>query len=155
VLRQRSLVLVALAIAVPATAQTFGFPVRETAAVCLSIGEASYRIAAPGEHADYVVRIDPAAAAPDVRVQLTGTIDEADFVFIDGSGSAAPCLGGKTVKINAAGPADLTVGFASSSAPADYRIYVRSRSLAPEEAAALYAAAHLPARRLAHASGSN
>ena len=154
-LRQRSLVLVALAIAVPATAQTFGFSARETAAVCLSIGAASYRIAAPGEHADYAVRIDPAAAAPDVRMQLTGTIDEADFVFIDGSGSAARCPGARTVKINAAGPADLTVGFASSSAPADYRIYVRSRSLAPEAAAALYAVAHLPARRLAHANGSN
>jgi hypothetical protein len=88
-------------------------------------------------------------------MQLTGTVDEADFVFIDGSGSAARCPGGKTVRISAAAPADLTVGFANSSAPADYRIYVRSRSLAPEAAAALYAAAHLPARRLAHANGSN
>ena len=154
-LRQRSLVLVALAIAVPATAQTFGFPARETAAVCLSIGAASYRVAAPGEHADYTVRVDPAAAAPDVRVQMAGTIDEADFIFIDGGGAAARCPAGKSVKITAAGPADLTVGFANASAPPDYRIYVRSRSLAPEAAAALYAVAHLPARRLAHANGSN
>ena len=32
----------------------------------------SYRIAAPGAHAEYTVRIDPAAAAPDVRIQLAG-----------------------------------------------------------------------------------
>jgi hypothetical protein len=154
VLRQRFLVLVAIAIAVPATAQTFGFSVRATAAVCLAIGDASYRIAGPGEHADYTVRIDPAAAAPDIRVQLTEAIDDADFVFIEGSGETR-CHGGKSVRIDAAAPADLTVGFASSSAPADYRIYVRSRSLAPEAAAALYTAARLPARRLAHANGAN
>ena len=152
-LRQRFLVLVALAIAVPATAQTFAFSVRATA-VCLAIGDASYRIADPGEHADYTVRIDPAAAAPDIRVQLTETIDDADFVFIEGSGETR-CHGGKSVKIDAAAPADLTVGFASSAAPADFRIYVRSGSLAPEAAAALYAAARLPAPRLAHANGSN
>ena len=154
VLRQRFLVLAAIAIAVPATAQTFGFSVRATAAVCLAIGDASYRIADPGEHADYTVRIDPAAAAPDIRVQLTETIDDADFVFIEGNGETR-CRGGKSVRIDAAAPADLTVGFASSSVPADYRIYVRSRSLPPEAAAALYAAAHGPARRLAHANGSN
>ena len=154
-LRQRSLVLVALAIAVPATAQTFGFSVRETAAVCLSIGGASYRIAAPDEQANHTVRIDPAAAAPDIRIRLTETIDDADFVFIEGSGNAARCPGGRTVRIDADAPADLTVGFANSSAPADYRIYVRSRSLAPEAAAALYAVAHLPARKLAHANSSN
>ena len=152
-LRQRSLVLVLLAIAVPATAQTFGFSIREAPAICLAIGDTSYRVARPGEHADYTVRIDP-AAAPDVRVALTATIDEADFVFVEGSGETR-CHGGKSVKIDAAAPADLTVGFASSSAPGDYRIYVRSRSLSPEAAAALYAAARLPARRLAHANGAN
>ena len=153
-LRQRSLVLVLLAIAVPATAQTFGFSIREAPAICLAIGDTSYRVARPGEHADYTVRIDP-AAAPDVRVAQTGTIDEADFVFIEGTDSTARCQGGRSVKIDAGAPADLTVGFANSSAPADYRLYVRSRSLGPEAAAALYAAAHLPARRLARANGSN
>jgi len=145
---------VAIAIAIPATAHTFGFSVHGTTAACLAIGDASYRIAGPGEHADYTVRIDPAAATPDIRVQLTGTIDHADFVFIEGSGETR-CQGGKSVKVDAAAPADLTIGFANSSAPADYRIYVRSRSLSPEAAAALYAAAHLPARPLARTNGSN
>ena len=114
-LRRRSLVLVAIAIAIPATAQTFGFSVDGTTAACLAIGDASYRIAGPSEHADYTVRIDPAAATPDIRVQLTGTIDDADFVFIEGSGESR-CQGGKSVKVDAAAPADLTIGFANSSA---------------------------------------
>lgn len=153
-LRQRSLVFVLLAVAVPATAQTFGFSIGSSAPVCLSIADARYRLAAPGEHADYTVRIDPAAEAPDVRVQLTATIDDADFVFVEGGAGASHCQGSKAVKIDPAAPADLTVGFASSSAPADYRIYVRSRSLSPEAAAALYAVAHRPPRRLARANGS-
>jgi hypothetical protein len=102
---------VAIAIAIPATAHTFGFSVHGTTAACLAIGDASYRIAGPGEHADYTVRIDPAAATPDIRVQLTGTIDHADFVFIEGSGETR-CQGGKSVKVDAAAPADLTIGFA-------------------------------------------
>ena len=153
---RQSLVLLLLAIAVPATAQSFRLTAT-SAPVCVSIGDTSYRIAAPGERADYTVRIDPNAAAPDVRVRLTETIDEADFVFIE-DGDAPRCAGGKIVKIDPAAAApDLTLGFVSSSAPSDYRIYVRARSVAPEAAAALYAAAHMRARRLAGraANGSN
>lgn len=153
-LRRRSVVLVLLAIAVPATAQTFGFSIGAPAAVCLSIADVSYRIAAPGERADYTVRIDSGGAVPDIRVQLTAAVDEADFVFVEGSG-AARCTGAKTVKTITAGPADLTIGFANTSTPADYRIYVRSPLLTAEAAAALYAAARMPARRLAGANASN
>lgn len=154
-LRQRWLVFALLAVAVPATAQTFGFSIGSNAPVCLSIAEARYRLAAPGERADYTVRIDPTAETPDVRVQLTATIDDADFVFVEGGTGTSPCQDSKAVKIDSAAPADLTLGFASSSAPANYRIYIRSRSLSPEAAAALYAAAHLPPRRLARANASN
>ena len=119
-------------------------------AACLAIGDATYRIAAPGEHADYTVRIDPAAAAPDIRIQLTETLDEADFVFVDDGGGAALPARQRSVKIDAAAPArshgrlrelrQRRPTIASTCAP------VRS---SPEAAAALYAAAHLPARRLA------
>lgn len=152
-LRQRSLVLLIVAVALPATAQTFRASVRETAPICLAIGPENYRFAGAGEHADTVVRIDP-AATPDVRIRFTETIDEADFVFVEGSGSAARCQG-KTVKVDTSAPADITVGFASASAPADYRIYVQSRSLSPETVAAFYAAARMPARRLARANSAN
>jgi hypothetical protein len=146
---RRSLVLVLLAITVPAAAQTFGFGAG-TSAACLSIGNTGYRLVSPGDRADYTVRIDPAAQAPDIRIQLTETIDEADFVFIE-DGDTPRCAGlrEKTVKIDAQAAPDFTIGLARASVPPDYRIYVRARTLAPEAAAALYAAAHMPARRLA------
>ena len=158
---RRSLVLVLLAIAVPAAAaQTFGFSARSSAPACLSIGDTSYRIASPGDRADYTVRIDPAAPAPDVRIRLTETIDEADFVFIADGNDAPRCargiFGGKTVKIvSAAAAGDLTIGFARASVAADYRIYLRGDALAPEAAAALYAAAHMPFRLAGRANGAH
>ena len=44
---------------------------------------------------------------------------------------------------------DLVVGFVSAAVSADYRIYVHSRWLEPQAAAALFAAAHAPAKKLA------
>jgi hypothetical protein len=139
-----------LAAAVPATAQTFGFSLGSAAPVCLAIGNATWRLARGS--ADVTVRIDPAAATSDVRIKLLETADEADFIFVD-DGATPACHGAsaiKSVKIDPAAAApDLTVAFASAAAPADYRIYVRSRWLAPEAVAALFAAAHMPARTLA------
>jgi hypothetical protein len=139
-----------LAAAVPATAQSFGFSLGSAPPVCLAIGNATWRLARSG--ADVTVRIDPAAATSDVRIKLVETADEADFVFVD-DGAPPACQGAaatRSVKIDPAARApDLTVGFASGSAPADYRIYARSRWLAPEAVAALFAAAHMPMRILA------
>jgi hypothetical protein len=143
--RGRIVGLLMLAIAVPATAQTFGLSLGTAPQACLSIGNGAWRIAA--DRADVTVRIDPAANAPDVRVAFAEAVDEADFVFVD-DGAAPVCPRGavKTVKIDPA--ADLVVGLAAPGTPADYRIYVRSRWLEPQIAAALFAAAHAPTRRL-------
>lgn len=154
-LRNRKvLVLLLLAVAVPATAQTFGFSISEAVpSVCLAIGDTTYRIASGNIHADYTVRIDPAAPTPDLRIQLAETADMADFVFVDDGDAPARCPRGasgiKSVRADAAAPApDLVLGLATSAMPADYRIFVRSRFLAPETAAMLFAAAHIPARVL-------
>ena len=139
-----------LAAAVPATAQTFGFSLRSAPPMCLAIGNATWRLARSG--ADLTVRIDPAAATSDVRIRLVETADEADFIFVD-DGAPPSCRGASAIKSVTIDPAaaapDLTIGFASDSAPADYRIYARSRWLAPEAVAALFAAAHMPMRILA------
>ena len=154
VLRNRKvLVLLLLAVAVPATAQTFGFSIGEAVpSVCLAIGDTTYRIASGNVHADYTVRIDAAAPTPDLRIQLAETADMADFVFVDDGDAPARCPRGasgiKSVRADAAAP-DLVLGFTTSAMPADYRIFVRSRFLAPETAAMLFAAAHIPARALA------
>ena len=147
------LVFLMLALAVPATAQTFGFSIGAAPQACLLIGDAGYRTTTNNLGADLTVRIDPAAAAPDMRIQIAETADEADFVFVDDGNAPPTCRHGaraiKSVKIDAAGTTpDLVVGFVTA-APADYRIYVRSRWLSPEATAALFAAAHIPVRKLA------
>jgi hypothetical protein len=147
---RRILVLILSAIAIPATAQTFGFSVRAPAA-CLPVGNAMYRLAAPGTQAEYTVRIDPAAPAPDVRIHLAESPDEADFVLVDDDGEAPHgCHGAaiRSVMIDAAtSTPDLVVGLSADPASADTRIYVRSHAFAPESAAALLATAHLAGRR--------
>lgn len=138
-----------LAAAVPATAQTFGFSLGSAPPVCLEIGNATWRLARSG--ADVTVRIDPAAATSDIRIKLVETADEADFVFVD-DGAPPTCPRGsaiKSVRIDPAAVPDLVVGLARDDSPADYRVYARSRWLAPEATAALFAAAHMPARILA------
>src|SRR5262249_23323032 len=106
----------------------------------------TYRLAEPGVRADDTIRIDPAAAAPDIRIQMVETADEADFIFVD-DGEPPSCRPGptrnRTVRVDADAPRpDLLLGFAGASVPADYRIFVRSRAIAPEAIAALFAAAH-------------
>lgn len=152
---RRLLVLALAAFALPATAQTFDFPASSSAAACLLVANARYRLALPGEWADYTVRLDPAAAAADVRVQLTASIDAADLVLISDdrtgggceTGAAAAATRTKTIRIDPAATApDLTIALVSDEAGADYRIYLRGDALAPETAAALFAAAQTGTR---------
>ena len=139
-----------LAVALPAAAHTFAFSPGSAAEACLAIGNTTYRLARGA--ADVTVRIEPSAAAPNVRIQLAETPDEADFILVD-DGAPPACGAAANVKNVSIAPGitavDLVVGFASGSAPADYRIYVRSRWIALETVAALFAAAHMPPRRLA------
>ena len=151
---RRVLLLLLLAIAIPATAQTFNLTLGLTEPpACLALGNTAYQIAASGTRADYTVRIDPATTSPDIRIALSDTPDDADLVLVD-DGDAAPGCGShsaaKRVKIDAeAASPDLIIGVATAPAPADYRIYVRSRELEPVAAAALYAVSKAAPRKLA------
>jgi hypothetical protein len=137
-------ILLLLAAAVPATAQTFGFSLGAPAGnVCLSIDAVTYRVSANASRPDYTVRIGPNEPSPDVRVHLAATPDEADFVLVDDGEMPAPCRtragAAKTVKVSAdAAAPDLVVGLAAADA-ADLRVYARSERLSPEAAAALFA----------------
>ena len=141
-----------LLVAIPATAQTFG-PGRSDPA-CLVVGNTTYRIAAPGARTDYTVRID--SSAPDIRIELTDTPDMADLVLVDDGATPAACRGGapiKDVKIDADATApDVTIGFAAPSAPADYRIFIRSEGVEPTAAAALFAASRTAVRKGHHSN---
>jgi hypothetical protein len=136
-------ILLLLAAAVPATAQTFGFSLGHSARnVCLSIGTATYRVSANAVRPDYTVRIAPNELSPDVRIHLAATPDDADFVLVDDGETPARCdaRATRTVKVSADAVApDLVVGLAPTADVADYRVYVRSGRLSPEAAAALFA----------------
>ena len=138
-----------LAAALPAAAHTFGFSPGSTSQGCLAIGNTTYRLARGGS--DVTVRIDSAAAAPGLRVKLSETADDADFVLVD-DGAPPACATTSNVKNVSIAPggaaADLVVGFAGGAAPTDYRNYVRSRWIAPETAAVLFAAAHRPLQKV-------
>jgi len=133
-------ILLLLAVAVPATAHTLGFSLGLSAkSVCLEIGNATYRLSEDATAADYTVRIDPGAAT--MRVHLAESPDNADFVLVDDGVAQAACRGGaatRTVAVTTTGEAGLTVALAPEAA-ADYRIFVRSERLSPEAAAALFA----------------
>lgn len=141
-----------LAVAVPATAQTFGFSLGSSPrAVCLAIADTTYRVADATMRADYTVRVDPSEPAPDIRIHFATAPDAADFVLVD-DGETPNCSarGARTVKVSAdARPADLVVGLAPADT-ADYRIYVRSERITPQAAAALFAVARkAPGRAVA------
>jgi hypothetical protein len=141
---------IALAVALPAAAHTFGFSAASVPQACLAIGNTTYRLGRGG--ADVTVRIDSAAVAPSLRVKLTGTPEDADFVLVD-DGTPWACTATSNitdVRIARGSDApDLVVGFASGATSADYRIYVRSRWIAPETVAVLFAAAHRPLQKIA------
>ena len=146
--------LLLLAAAVPATAQTFGFSLGSSSRdVCLSIGAVTYRVSANAARPDYTVRIGPNELSPDIRVHLATTPGDADFVLVDDGETPVRCdtragSATKTVKVSADAPApDLIVGLAAEDA-ADYSVYVRSERLTPEAAAAVFAVTR---RRPSHA----
>jgi hypothetical protein len=151
---RRYLVLVLAAFALPATAQTFDFPAASNTSGCISVANARYRVARPDEWADYTVRVDPAATAADVRVHLTASIDAADLVLIGDDSVATGCESGsagamatRTIRIDPGATApDLTIALVNDEAGADYRIYLQGSTLAPEAAAALFAAAQIGTR---------
>jgi hypothetical protein len=141
----------ALAVALPVAAHTFGLVPGTAPQACLTIGSTIYRLA--GGDADVAVRIDHSAAVPGLRIALAETPEEADFVLVD-DGAAPNCRTATNVKevsIAAGTTADLTVRLEDGAAAADYVLYVRSRWITPETAAALFAAAHIPVRRVAGA----
>ena len=133
--------LMALAVAVPAaTAGSFFSPSASPAKPCFAAGNAAYELSSSAA-ADYIVRIDNAAAKPSLRLQLVDDPAAADFVMVDDGDATQACSGAaslKTVRVDAAAEQpDLTVTL--SRADADTKIYVRSASFSEQDAAALFA----------------
>ena len=92
-----------------------------------------------------------------MRVQLSDSADSADFAVIDdvdnsGAGSCAANPATRLVSISSSPSADAPVIYLSPDGPADYRIFVRSKTFTARDAAALVVGAGGGHRRLVAAA---
>lgn len=132
--------LLVLIIGVPAAAAASYFTANATPErPCFIAGNAAYRIS-DSAAANYTVRVDNAAAASSLHMQLVDDPAVADFVLVDDDGindcKAATSV--KSIRVDATAPTpDLTV--ALSRQPAATKIYVRSANFSEQDAAAMFA----------------
>jgi hypothetical protein len=108
-------------------------------------------------HADLHVSFTDDPTLATVRVQISESAEAADFVVIDDvdSSEAGACPANtptRQVAISASSSAGEPVIYLSPEGPADYRVFVRSRTFSARDAAALIVGASGGHRRLAAAS---
>ena len=109
---------------------------------CIAVANTSVEIAALPWNADLHVAFTDDPALATVRVQITESAEAADFALVDDTGNAE----GGTCEANPATRAVWISGnpesgnpviYLSHEGPADYRIFVRSRTFSLRDAAAL------------------
>jgi hypothetical protein len=124
---------------------------------CIAIGEASVQIASVPWRAQLHVSFTDDPSAATVRVQISDSPEAADFVVVDDvdhseAGACETNAAMRLVAISASPSASEPVIYLSPEGPADYRIYVRSKSFSVRDAAALVVGAGDGHRRLTAAS---
>jgi hypothetical protein len=152
--RSHILALLALVAAVPAGAIGANslLSSAEDATPCFSAGNVGYQFTG-NRKADFTIKIDNAAPAPDLVLQLVKDPTGADFVLADGAATAGACAGLhiiRTIRVDAqAREPDLTIALRSDSTPSRYRIYANSAEFSAQDAAALFAVMTQAGRRAA------
>jgi hypothetical protein len=124
---------------------------------CIAVADTSVQISDMPWVADLHVAFTDDPKLATVRVQLSDTANDADFAVTDGAdgAEAASCEANpatRLVSISAKPSADSPVIYLSPDGPADYRIFVRSKSFTARDAAALVVGADGGQRRLVAAS---
>lgn len=125
---------------------------------CIAAGDATVQLAAMPWQAQSHVSFTNDAARATVRVQIVDSAETADFVVIDDAdtdepGACSATAATRLIGISTAATSSDPVIYLSEEAGADYRIYVRSRSFSPRDAAALIVGARTaPPARMAAAS---
>jgi hypothetical protein len=124
---------------------------------CIAIGEASLEIATVPWRAGLHVSFTDDPSAATVRVQISDSADAADFAVVDdiGTPEAGACEANaatRLVAISANPSPGAPVIYLSPDGPADYRIFVRSKTFTARDAAALIVGARSGHRRLEAAS---
>jgi hypothetical protein len=118
---------------------------------CIAVANSSVQIADLPWRADLHVAFTDDPAEATVRVQVTENADAADFALVDDFGAAEvdACEANPAtlaVAISDAALSGAPIIFLSHDGPADYRIFVRSRTFSQREAAALVVGADLGTR---------
>ena len=124
---------------------------------CIAIGETSVELTSLLWTAGIQVAFTDDPAQATVRVQITDDADAADFAVVDDGESEEPgaCQGNpstRLVAISGQPGDDRPTIYLSTEGPADYRIYVRSKTFSQQDAAALIVGAHGGHRHLQAAS---
>jgi hypothetical protein len=124
---------------------------------CIEVGGTSVQIAALSWQAERHVSFTSDPRLATVRVQISDSAEAADFTVIDDidTAEAGACQSQsppQLVAISAVPSASDPVIYLSADGPADYRIFVHSKSFSARDAAALIVGARGSQHRLAAAS---
>jgi len=124
---------------------------------CIAVGDASVQITSAPWHADLHVAFTDDPANATVRVQLAESAEAADFAVIDDMDTPEDTACKATaatlyVAISANPSTSEPVIYLSGDGPADYRIFVRSKTFTAHDAAALIVGASGGHHRLQAAS---
>jgi hypothetical protein len=124
---------------------------------CIAAGDSEVQIATLPSQAKLHVSFTNDPALATVRVQITDSAEAADFAMVDDAdrGEAGACEANaatRLVAISATPSATAPIIYLSPDGPADYRIFVRSRTFTARDAAALVVGASGGHRRMAAAS---
>ncbi|WP_213735816.1 hypothetical protein [Bradyrhizobium sp. dw_411] len=109
---------------------------------CIAVAETSVRIASVPWHADLHVAFTDDPSNATVRVQVSDSPENADFAVVDDidsteSGACESDAATRLVAISASPAGGAPVIYLSHDGPADYRIFVRSKTFTDRDAAAL------------------
>lgn len=124
---------------------------------CIALGDTSVELTSLFWTAGIQVAFTDDPAQATVRVQITDDANAADFAVVDDGASDEPgaCQGNpstRLIAISGQPGGDRATIYLSTDGPADYRIYVRSKSFSQKEAAALIVGARGGHRHLQAAS---
>ena len=124
---------------------------------CVAIGEASVQISSMPWHADLHVAFTDDPALATVRVQISESAEAADFAVVDDidNADAGACAANPATRFISVSNSPATGGpviYLTPNGPADYRIFVKSKTFSQRDAAALIVGANDGHGRLAAAS---
>jgi hypothetical protein len=124
---------------------------------CIEVGGTSLQIAALSWQAERHVSFTSDPSRATVRVQVSDSAEAADFTVIDDvdtaeTGACQSKTPPQLVAISTSPSADEPVIYLSQDGPADYRIFVHSKSFSARDAAALIVGARGEHHRINAAS---